>query len=492
MVRPPCGRRLAAAAFALAATLHGIAAFGAQPELVLLDFWSPTCGPCMQMKPTVEALIQARYPIRQINVSQEPELARQYGVTGIPCFVMLVDGHEVDRVVGATSSERLLQMFTRAKEVVEQQRRMRGQSPSQPPTSSVAEDQNGWSGGEDASARSGDVTAPVPVPGVNHTVEPAPPEQVDSKLLSSSARLTVEDAKARSHGTATIIDAREGEALLITCGHLFRDSKGQAPVNVEIYENGPQGLRVVETVQGKVVSYDLDRDVAFVSIRPTRPVCVAAVAPQRTQVAKGDLATSVGCSNGQDPTVMETRITWLDRYQGPPNVEASGAPVVGRSGGGLFNEKGELIGVCFAADYESNRGLYAGLESIHDELTRLGLEDICARPAAGATANNGANSSAPRPPDPIVRGQELATPAPEPLKAIEQATLEEVVSRAATKKVTCIIQSDEPGVENEIISIENVSNEFVEALAARRRKEPAIGPPAPVAQANRDEAPYNR
>jgi S1-C subfamily serine protease len=455
----------------------------------------------MQMKPTVEALVQARYPIRQINVSQESELARQYGVTGIPCFVMLVDGHEVDRVVGATSSDRLLQMFTQAKEVVEQQRRMRGQSPGGPvePRASAAE--NGWTGdrpsaadGTLAPARSGDPSAPVPAQSANPDTESALSEQLNGKLLSSSVRLTVEDAKGRSHGTATIIDAREGEALLVTCGHLFRDSKGQAPVNVEIYEISPQGLRVVETVQGKVVSYDLDRDLAFVTIRPTRPVCVAAIAAPRTPVGKGDLAASVGCSNGQDPTVMATRITWLDRYQGPPNIEASGAPVVGRSGGGLFNDTGELIGVCFAADYEGNRGLYAGLESIHDELTRLGLDDIFAKPAATATADNAARDSATRSPDPIVRGQELAVSETRPLKAIEQATLEEVVSRAATKKVTCIIQSDEPGVENEIITIENVSNEFVEAIAARRRKEPAVGPSssAPVAQANRDEPPYNR
>ena len=103
MVRPPYGRCPAAAALALAAMLHGIAAYGATPEIVLLDFWSPTCGPCMQMKPTVESLINANYPIRQVDVSRETDVARQYNVTGIPCFVMLVNGREVHRVVGATS-----------------------------------------------------------------------------------------------------------------------------------------------------------------------------------------------------------------------------------------------------------------------------------------------------------------------------------------------------------------------------------------------------
>jgi S1-C subfamily serine protease len=291
---------------------------------------------------------------------------------------------------------------------------------------------------------------------------------------------------------------------------LFRDSKGQGPVTVELYEVGPQGVRIVETVEGRVISYDLERDIAFVSIRPTRPVCVAQVAPSRTPIAKGDLAASVGCSNGENPTVVATRITYIDRYLGPPNIETSGAPPIGRSGGGLFNEQGQLVGVCNAADKEGNRGLYAGLESIHDELDRLGLRDVFDKPLANATADAGVTNSG-------VRGQEPSEASPQPstisenlpdkglqpgspnadaktlpLKAIEQATLEEVVGRAATKKVTCIIQSDEPGVENEIITIENVSNEFVEALAARRRREAAVNASGPVVQASRDDARYNR
>jgi S1-C subfamily serine protease len=430
----------------------------------------------MQMKPTVEALIRANYPIRQVDVSRETELARQYNVTGVPCFVMLVKGREVHRVVGAQSSERLQQLFTFAKEEFtrqvadERSKELRGQS---------QDDQ------------------PPPASG-----ETAPPQEAFRKLLSSSVRLTVEEAKARSHGTGTIVDAREGEALIITCGHLFRESKGQVPVNVELFEAGPAGVRVVESVSGKVISYDLERDVAFVSIRPTRPVCVAPVAPPRTPIAKGDLSTSVGCSNGQDPTVMATRITWLDRYQGPPNIEATGAPVEGRSGGGLFNEQGQLVGVCFAADYEGNRGLYAGLQSIHDELSRLGLEDVFVDSKTPALTVRGqempaTEAAAQVEPMGLAGGiVDLPTSGatiPQPLKAIEQATLEEVVSRAATKKVVCIIQSNEPGVENEIITIENASNEFVEALAARRRKESAAATtPSPVVEAKRDALQYNR
>jgi thiol-disulfide isomerase/thioredoxin len=488
--------RFAAAALALAVMINGVAANAA--ELVLLDFWSPTCPPCMQMKPTVEALINARYPIRKVDVSQERGVAQQFGVTGVPCFVMLVDGREVDRVVGFTSSERLQQMFTHAKEVVAEQRRIRGQSQDNPataqPESGTAAPYAAASDTNPGSSPGSSALPPSDIGGSRQTSPTVPAEvqstnaPFDNKLLSSSVRLTVDDANARSHGTGTIIDARKGQALVITCGHLFRDTKGKAPVTVELFEVGADGVRVVENVQGQVLSYDLERDVAFVTIWPTKPVCVAQVAPPGTNLERNDSAASVGCSNGQDPTVMATRVTWLDRYQGPPNVETSGAPVVGRSGGGLFNTQGQLVGVCFAADYEGNKGLYAGLQSIHDELNRLGLREIYAKPVAGELTAAGSTEMGPMAQGPVVRGQvdENApstpqadsitiasqngpTAIPENLTPTEQAGFEEILSRAATHEVVCIVRPKEAGGESEVIVLDDVSLEFIKALQAHRK-----------------------
>jgi thiol-disulfide isomerase/thioredoxin len=489
--------RFAAAALALAATLHGISACGA--DIVLLDFWSPTCGPCMQMKPIVHSLIDARYPIRQVDVSREPELARQYGVTGIPCFVMLVDGQEVDRVVGATSTDRLVQMFDRG--------RIRTQSPEASTPQRPAEASIPWTSDNAAPVYANVAAGPAPR---QPSAIASPPDEADwtrefdGKLLSCSVRLRVEDPQGKSHGSGTIIDAREGEALVITCGHIFRESKGEGPVTVELFEVGPQGARLVEKLAGQVVpgSVDLERDLALVSIRPSRPVCVAPVAPARTVVSRGDRAASVGCSNGQDPTIAPTRVTWLDRYQGPPNIEASGAPVEGRSGGGLFNDHGQLVGVCFAADYEGNKGLYSGLESIHGELARIGLGDISNGSTTEATPSGLADTRNQAEPS-VVRGQEpLASSAaapesvtitptsaaettpseadaavPQNLSATEQAAWEEIISRAATHEVVCIIRPKEPGGQSEIITLDDVSPEFVRALAARHK-----GSQAPVAK----------
>jgi hypothetical protein len=188
---------------------------------------------------------------------------------------------------------------------------------------------------------------------------------------------------------------------------------------------------------------------------------------------------------------MATRVTWLDRYQGPPNIEASGAPVIGRSGGGLFNEQGQLVGVCFAVDKEGNKGLYAGIQSIHDELSQLGLQEIYAKPVVGGPQGGTAGAAQPEPPL-IARGQELSpthdptepstvegtlapstegivTPPSNTLPPKEQAALEEIVSRAATKNVIVYVQPTEPGGQVEVIMLENASGEFVQELAKRKK-----------------------
>ena len=74
-------------------------------QTVLLDFYSDSCGPCREMNPTVQALINAGYPVQRVNVAKNRALAAKYGIYRIPCFVMVVEGREVDRVVGMTFDE---------------------------------------------------------------------------------------------------------------------------------------------------------------------------------------------------------------------------------------------------------------------------------------------------------------------------------------------------------------------------------------------------
>jgi thiol-disulfide isomerase/thioredoxin len=477
---------LAAAALVFAAILPDTAG-SEQPdraargtEVLMLDFWSPHCGPCMQMKPMIQNFKHAGYPIREVDATRDQALVRQFNVTHLPCFVMLVDGQEVDRQVGSTGTDRLQGMFKEAHEEVRRRiEQRRGQSLDPP-----RQERQGLLSSSDASLRRDEGEAGAEAFSDLH-----------ARLLAATVRLRVDDANGHSYGTGTIIDARSGQALVITCGHLFRESQGKGPVSVELFEAVPGGVRVIGQVPAQVISYDLKRDIALVGIWPSQTVTVARLAAADSKIDRGMRVVSIGCSNGKDPTVLASRITAVDRYQGPPNIEASGAPVEGRSGGGLFNSNGDLIGVCFAADYDSNEGLYAALEAIHDELADRGLSDITA--SAVAAAGDSTGEAASNSVTPIVRGQEPLVPvvpvaheqasapqgvedvaaesptstasAPQGLSAVEQAAWEEIMARAATAEVICIIRPKEPGGQSEVITLDEVSPEFVRALAERRR-----------------------
>jgi hypothetical protein len=72
----------------------------------------------------------------------------------------------------------------------------------------------------------------------------------------------------------------------------------------------------------------------------------------------------------------------VNRYLGAANIEIAGAPAVGRSGGGLFDHQGRLIGVCNAACSQDDEGIYAGADVIYQQLARAGQAQLFSRSTA--------------------------------------------------------------------------------------------------------------
>jgi thioredoxin 2 len=71
---------------------------------VLVDFWAPWCGPCKMIEPALDNLARThagRMKIVRLNVDEAPEISGRYGVQGIPLLLLMRDGHEIERMVGA-------------------------------------------------------------------------------------------------------------------------------------------------------------------------------------------------------------------------------------------------------------------------------------------------------------------------------------------------------------------------------------------------------
>ena len=81
-----------------------------QPTVV--DFWADWCAPCRAVAPTVARLaeeFEGRVTVGKVNVDEEPELARSYGIRSIPALLVFRDGEVVDQIVGALPFEQLSQ-----------------------------------------------------------------------------------------------------------------------------------------------------------------------------------------------------------------------------------------------------------------------------------------------------------------------------------------------------------------------------------------------
>lgn len=339
------------------------------------------------MRPTLAQLEAGGMIIRHVNVDEEPGFAQRYGIRELPTYIVWSEGKEISRHIGTQTVNALttaMRVPTNGKiartAANPTPHRLLGPSNVQP-----AQAANVAAAGQLAPAPPA-VNAPVPSATSGPAAEALPSVSVAHAIQTAQAatvRLRVRDQQGFGVGTGTIIDQKGQDALVITCGHLFRDNGDNPNIEVDLFVGGQ-----TQTVPGQLLDFDSEvRDIALVVIQPGMQMTAARIAPMQRKPQNGESIFSFGCDHGADPSRRDSRITGVNKYDQHlklSNIEIAKAPVNGRSGGGLFNMQGELIGVCNAADPKGDVGLYTGPGSIKWQLDRVNLGRLYAGTAPAA------------------------------------------------------------------------------------------------------------
>ena len=76
----------------------------------ILYFTAAWCAPCKALSPVMDSL-QGQINFDKIDVDTNTDLSTQYGVRGVPSLVLVENGNEVGRLVGAQTKEAILNFY---------------------------------------------------------------------------------------------------------------------------------------------------------------------------------------------------------------------------------------------------------------------------------------------------------------------------------------------------------------------------------------------
>ncbi len=328
-----------------------------QTSVRMYFFTNHGCAPCRQVEPGIQALTNAGYPVTTIILDEQPDWAQQFSVDRTPTVILVADNKIVGRHAGLIDRETLKQWFAAV----------------------------GVPTGNQSANSTGLTEVPIKLPSADVTSTPPsgrstlhqgtrqPASAAEQRALNATVRLKVEDPEGISYATGTVVHCHDGEWLVMTCGHVFRESKGQGKITADFgFADGKEN-----SAPGQLISYDADaRDIALIAVQAGQPIEPVLLAKKTDVIDRGDAIFSIGCDQGDMPTIRNSQIKNRATYDGAIKYDIFGRPVNGRSGGGLFNTAGELIGVCNAAAVEEDEGIFTALETVHWQIAQANLETL--------------------------------------------------------------------------------------------------------------------
>jgi thiol-disulfide isomerase/thioredoxin len=367
-----------------------------------------------------------------------PAITGPYRVTNIPTFIMFVNGKEVDRVVGGTSYSRLEGMVKLGQQqtpvqpvqpvnpIGYTQPVQTPANPSQltplaplvpvksPPTTILSQqsdkelcaegkkecgkwtvacngekkDINCGSCGDCKSCSHGKCVADTNLISQNfpssnnnnnnnnaNTNNQINPNNLEKDLKSANVKIKIYDnnqGASGDTGSGTIIDSRNGWALILTCSHIFRQHSSTGPIVIQSVGNNNVNIQNCYVVDAS----NYDKDVALIAV-PTQALGdfkIAMLAPKGSAISSGQNVYYTGCDNGGACIFGGTKVGSNAGNQ----IWINAAGVGGRSGGGLFDSNGNLIGVDNGVS--GGQSLYAGLPYIYEILDKNNLGFVYKNP----------------------------------------------------------------------------------------------------------------
>lgn len=84
-------------------------------KFVIVDFFANWCGPCKMLMPVLEEIDQEfdQVDIVKVNIDQDEELAKEFGVLSIPTLIFFSNGEEVEKTIGYRQKSQIEEIIKR-------------------------------------------------------------------------------------------------------------------------------------------------------------------------------------------------------------------------------------------------------------------------------------------------------------------------------------------------------------------------------------------